>query len=216
MNREDFSIEGSMDLNEALQAPARRDALGRLGRYAAAGLILPPGLAALPALAAEAEDDTYDQDSVVKAATDFFGETTEGLAKVIEKAFKDQGRPNAYIKGQEAGAAITVGLRYGEGELIMKRGGGGKVYWAGPSVGFDLGANASKVFTLVYKLPRAADIYRRFPGVDGSLYYIGGAGINYQRADGVTLAPIRLGVGLRAGASVGYIHYRREKTINPF
>ena len=216
MNREDFSIEGSMDLNEAPRAPARRDALGRLGRYAAAGLILPPGLAALPALAADGEDDTYDQDSVLKAATDFFGETTEGLAKVIEKAFKEQGRPNAYIKGQEAGAAITVGLRYGEGDLVMKRGGGGKVYWAGPSVGFDLGANASKVFTLVYKLPRVADIYRRFPGVDGSLYYIGGAGINYQRADGVTLAPIRLGVGLRAGASVGYIHYRREKTINPF
>ncbi|OWQ87022.1 hypothetical protein CDN99_19545 [Roseateles aquatilis] len=197
-------------------ALARRDALGRLGRYAAAGLILPPGLAALPALAANSEDDTYDQDSVLKAATDFFGETTEGLAKVIEKAFKEQGRPNAYIQGQEAGAAITVGLRYGDGTLMMKRGGSAQVYWAGPSVGFDLGANASKVFTLVYKLPKASAIYRRFPGVDGSLYYIGGAGINYQRADGITLAPIRLGVGLRAGASVGYIHYRREKSVNPF
>jgi hypothetical protein len=171
---------------------------------------------ALPALAAEDKDGTYDEDSIVKAATEFFGQTTEGLAKVIEKAFKEQGRPNAYIKGEEAGAAITVGLRYGQGELLVKGGGVHKVFWAGPSIGFDLGANAAKVFTLVYKLPKPADIYQRFPGVDGSVYYIGGAGINYQRLKGITLAPIRLGVGLRAGASVGYVHYRREKSINPF
>ncbi|HEY0957079.1 MAG TPA: DUF1134 domain-containing protein [Roseateles sp.] len=185
----------------------RRQHLQQLAALAAAS--------ALPAAAAD-DDATYDEDSVLKAATEFFGQTTEGLAKVIEKAFKEQGRPNAYIKGQEAGAAITVGLRYGEGELRMKGGGASKVFWAGPSIGFDLGANASKVFTLVYKLPRASAIYQRFPGVDGSLYYIGGAGINYQRLNGITLAPIRLGVGLRAGASVGYIHYRREKSINPF
>lgn len=171
---------------------------------------------ALPAVAADDKDATYDEDSILKAATDFFGQTTEGLAKVIEKAFKEQGRPNAYIRGEEAGAAITVGLRYGDGELLMKGGGAAKVYWAGPSIGFDLGANASKVFTLVYHLPKVSAIYQRFPGVDGSLYYIGGAGINYQRLRGITLAPIRLGVGLRAGASVGYIHYRREKSINPF
>ncbi|WP_431101731.1 DUF1134 domain-containing protein [Roseateles noduli] len=216
MDRHDIPTEGLIDLSEAPSMRTRRDALGRLGRYAAAGLVLPPGLAVLPALAADNEDDTYDQDSVLHEATEFFGETTEGLAKVIEKAFKDQGRPNAYIKGQEASGAVTVGLRYGDGQLIMKRGGGGKVYWAGPSVGFDVGGNASKVFTLVYKLPKASAIYRRFPGVDGSLYYIGGAGVNYQRANGITLAPIRLGVGLRAGASVGYVHYRREKSINPF
>ncbi|WP_422017806.1 DUF1134 domain-containing protein [Roseateles sp.] len=171
---------------------------------------------ALPAIAADDADGTYDEDSILKAATDFFGQTTEGLAKVVEKAFKEQGRPNAYIKGEEASAAITVGLRYGEGELTMKGGGASKVFWAGPSIGFDLGANASKVFTLVYKLPKLSAIYQRFPGVDGSLYYIGGAGINYQRLNGIVLAPIRLGVGLRAGASVGYMHYRREKSINPF
>lgn len=171
---------------------------------------------ATAALAAEDKDGTYDEDSVLKAATEFFGQTTEGLAKVIEKAFKEQGRPNAYIKGEEAGGALTVGLRYGEGELMMKSGAQAKVYWAGPSIGFDVGGNASKVFTLVYHLPKAGAIYQRFPGVDGSLYYVGGAGINYQRRNGITLAPIRLGVGLRAGASVGYIHYRPEKTINPF
>lgn len=186
----------------------RRHHLQQLAALAAA--------TALPAIAADDQDSTYDEESILKAAADFFGQTTEGLAKVIEKAFKEQGRPNAYVKGEEASAAITVGLRYGEGELMMKGGGSSKVYWAGPSIGFDLGANASKVFTLVYHLPKASAIYQRFPGVDGSLYYIGGAGINYQRLKGITLAPIRLGVGLRAGASVGYIHYRREKSINPF
>ena len=196
-------------MSDSKNTLARRAALQQLGGLAALGL-------GAPALAAGQDDSTYDQDSVLAAAVDFFGSTTEGLAKVIEKAFKEQGRPNGYIKGEEAGAAITVGLRYGEGRLTMKGGGGAPVFWAGPSIGFDAGANASKVFTLVYRLPRASAIYRRFPGVDGSLYYVGGAGINYQRADGITLAPIRLGVGLRAGASVGYIHYRREKSINPF
>ncbi|MDC6166816.1 DUF1134 domain-containing protein [Paucibacter sp. XJ19-41] len=187
----------------------RRIALARLGL---AGLALSPATL----LAAEDEAKTYDEDSILKAATEFFGSTTEGLAKVIEKAFKEQGRPNAYIKGEEASAALTVGLRYGDGQLQMKSGATARVFWAGPSIGLDAGANASKVFTLVYKLPNAAAIYQRFPGVEGSLYYIGGAGINYQRNKGITLAPIRLGVGLRSGASVGYLHYRREKSLNPF
>lgn len=196
-----------------MNAPARtgrRQALARLGA------LLSLGAPAVGALAAEDDKSTYDEDSILKAATEFFGDTTEGLAKVIEKAFKEQGRPNGYIKGEEAGAALTVGLRYGDGQLIMKSGGSARVYWAGPSIGFDAGANASKVFTLVYHLPRTSAIYQRFPGVDGSAYYIGGAGINYQRLNGITLAPIRLGVGLRAGVSVGYLHYRREKSINPF
>jgi len=184
----------------------RRELLG-LG----AGLLAP----VLPAWAAD-DDKTYDQDSVLHAATEFFGNTTEGLAKVIEKAFKEQGRPNAYIKGQEASGALTVGLRYGEGELVQKVGAGRRVFWAGPSIGFDAGGNASKVFTLIYKLPNVDALFQRFPGVEGSLYYIGGAGINYQRRNGITLAPIRLGVGLRAGASIGYLHYRRNKSVNPF
>ncbi|HSN31891.1 MAG TPA: DUF1134 domain-containing protein [Ideonella sp.] len=189
-------------------SPARRIWLARCG----AGLA-----AALPAFAAAAgkEEDTYDQDSVLKAAEDFFGQTTEGLAKVVEKAFQEQGRPNGFIRGEEAAGAVGVGLRYGNGELVLKNGHHTKVYWSGPSIGFDLGGNASKVFVLVYHLPNVNAIYRRFPGVDGSLYYIGGAGINYQRLEGVTLAPIRLGVGLRAGASVGYVHYRRTKSLNP-
>ena len=98
----------------------------------------------------------------------------------------------------------------------MKSGPTRKVYWAGPSVGFDLGANASKVFVLVYHLPSTEKLFMRFPAVDGSLYFVGGAGVNYQRRDKIVLAPIRLGVGLRAGASLGYIHYTKQKTVNPF
>lgn len=172
------------------------------------------GLAA-PSWAASDEKDTFDEATVIKDATEFFGETTEGLAKVIEKAFKEQGRPNGYIKGEEVSGAIGVGLRYGDGTLTMKHGGNTKVYWQGPSIGFDLGANASKVFVLVYDLPKTEDIFKRYPGVDGSLYYVAGAGINYQRRDGVVLAPIRLGVGLRSGASIGYMHYTPTKTLNP-
>lgn len=191
----------------------RREAVLRVSALAL-GLALPA--APHRARAATADDKaTYDEDSVLKAATDFFGQTAEGLAQVIEKAFKEQGRPNGFIRGEEASAAITVGVRYGEGELVLKSGETAKVFWAGPSIGFDLGANASKVFVLVYQLPKAADIYKRYAGVDGSLYYLGGAGMNYQRRGSVVLAPIRLGVGLRTGASVGYIHYRREKTFNP-
>jgi len=161
------------------------------------------------------DTDTYDQDSIVKEAGAFLGDTTEGLAKVIEKAFKEQGRPTGYIRGEEIAGAITVGLRYGQGTLTLKKGGTTPVYWQGPSVGFDLGGNASKVFILVYNADRPEVLFKRFPAVDGSLYYVAGAGINYQRRDGVVLAPIRLGVGLRSGVSIGYTNYTRHKTLNP-
>ncbi len=187
----------------------------RAAAWLAAPLIAALALHAGHVRAADEAKDTYDQESILKAATDFFGETTEGLAKVIEKAFKDEGRPNGYIKGEELAGAIGVGLRYGNGMLTLKSGGGEKVYWQGPSVGFDFGANASKVFILVYNLPKTEDIFQRFPGVDGSLYFVGGAGVNYQRWNNVVLAPIRLGVGWRAGASIGYMHYTRAKTLNP-
>lgn len=177
-------------------------------------------LIAAPAFAADepksADKGTYDQDSVIKDAVAWFGKGSEGLAKVVEKAFKEHGRPNGYIKGEEVGGAITVGLRYGHGTLQLKSGAKRTVHWQGPSIGFDLGANASKVFVLVYRLPNTEALFQRFPAVDGSFYYVGGAGINYQRRDNITLAPIRLGVGLRAGASIGYVHYTKEKTINPF
>jgi hypothetical protein len=164
------------------------------------------------------QDDskTYDKDSVLRDAEGFFGKNTEGLAKVIEKAFAEHGRPNGYIKGEEGAAALTVGLRYGDGTLYTKSMGSRRVYWTGPSIGFDVGGNLSKVFILVYHLPKASALFQRFPGVDGSLYFVGGVGMNYQQRAGIVLAPIRLGVGLRAGASVGYMHYTPKKTYNPF
>lgn len=174
-----------------------------------------------PALAADekkkpADGDTFDEDTVLHDAEAFFGKGAEGLGKVIEKAFRENGRPVGYIKGQEAAGAITVGLIYGDGTLVMKNQKSRRVFWTGPSIGFDLGANASKVFTLVYGMGKSGAIFQRYPAVDGSFYYVGGAGINYQRRGGITLAPIRLGVGLRAGASIGYIHYTPKKTYNPF
>ena len=178
--------------------------------------LLCAGTSALAQTGTSNQEDTYDQDSILKDATAFFGSTTEGLAKLIEKAFKEQGRPNGYIKGQEASGAIGVGLRYGDGELLMKQGGGRHVFWTGPSVGFDLGGDAAKVFVLVYHLPSSNQIFQRFPAVDGSFYYVGGAGINYQQRGHIILAPIRLGVGLREGASIGYMHYTPNKTWNPF
>lgn len=174
------------------------------------------GLVQAPAQAAEkANPDTYDQGDILKEAREFFGEGAEGLGKAVEKAFKDHGRPNGYIKGEEVSAAITVGLSYGKGDLTLKNGDKAYVYWQGPSLGFDLGVNASKVFILVYNLPSKDAIYQRFPGVDGSLYYVAGAGMNYQQRGDTVLAPIRLGVGWRAGASVGYMHYTRDRRYFP-
>jgi hypothetical protein len=165
-----------------------------------------------------ANDDTYSADEIVQKASDFFGATTEAVAKAIEKVFAEKGRPNAYIVGSEGGAAIAVGLRYGEGDLYMKRNGNRttKVYWQGPSVGFDLGANVSKSFVLVYNLPNPNAIFERFPGIDGSAYFVAGIGVNYQQNGNIILAPMRTGVGLRAGANVGYLAYTKERNILPF
>ncbi|MCH9827589.1 MAG: DUF1134 domain-containing protein [Gammaproteobacteria bacterium] len=169
-----------------------------------------------PEPAAQAEPaDTYSQKEVMDAARGFFGNVTEGLAKGVERVFQDLGEPVGYIAGEEVSGAIAVGLRYGQGSLNYKSGGQMPVYWTGPSIGFDLGGNASKVFTLVYDLERTADLFQRFPAVDGSYYFVAGVGVNYQRTDGITLAPIRTGVGLRAGASIGYMNYTRKKTWNP-
>lgn len=161
-------------------------------------------------------EDTYDEKSMLQEAGDFFGEGAEGLAEVVGKIFKEHGRPNAYIKGTEGSGALVVGARYGEGTLFRKAGGSTPVYWSGPSVGFDAGGNLSKVFVLIYNLPNLDAIFQRFPAVDGSFYYFGGVGANYHQVDNIVLAPMRVGVGLRAGVNIGYMHYRREKSWNPF
>lgn len=169
-----------------------------------------------PAPQGDVGPQTYSKDETLAAAQKFFGGTTEGLAKAVEKAFGDLGQPNAYIVGNEGAGAFIVGLRYGSGTLYFKNGGSMPVYWQGPSVGFDFGGNASKVFTLVYNLRWTRDLFQRYPGVDGSLYIVAGVGLNYLRSGDYTVAPIRTGVGLRAGANIGYLTYTREQSYNPF
>ena len=160
--------------------------------------------------------ETFDENELVAAVSTHLGVTSESAASMIERLFRKQGRPVGYITGQEGGGAFVAGLRYGNGILWMKDGRSQKVYWRGPSVGWDWGGNASKVFTLVYNLKDPDYIYRRFPGVDGSAYVVAGMGVNYQRADGITLAPIRTGVGARVGANIGYLSYKPTKGIWPF
>ena len=159
---------------------------------------------------------TYSRDEMVDRVSDFLGVTAESAGAAIEKLFKDNGRPTGYIAGEEAAGAIGIGLRYGRGLLYMKQRETIEVFWQGPSLGFDLGGNASRVFTLCYNLQYPDAIFRRFPGVEGSAYVIGGLGVNYQKADDITLAPTRAGVGLRLGANVGYLSYSRTRHILPF
>jgi len=158
----------------------------------------------------------YEQDSVIEDAGIFFGKGAEGVAEVVEKIFKDQGRPNAIIKGKEASGAITVGVRYGNGTLQFKSGGSTTVHWTGPSIGFDAGGNVSKVYVLVYNLPSTDTLMQRFPAIDGSFYFVGGISANYHQSENIILAPMRLGAGLRAGVNIGYMKYTRKKTWNPF
>lgn len=173
-------------------------------------------IVAFTAPAAAEPADSYGKDEVIGAATRFFGGAAEGIAQAVEKAFADHGRPNAYITGEEASGAFGVGLRYGEGTLRRKKGGSRRVYWQGPSVGFDIGGNASKVFMLVYNLGGPGDIFQRFPGVEGSYYFVAGVGMHYMQSGRTVLAPMRTGVGLRAGVNMNYIHITREKSWNPF
>lgn len=165
---------------------------------------------------APAQVQTYSREEILAAGKTFFGGTTEGLAKAVERVFAEQGEPVAYIEGEEGGGAIIAGLRYGQGYLSYKGGGRGPVFWQGPSIGWDFGGNASKVFTLVYNLKRTDQLFQRYPGVEGSLYVVAGVGLNYLRSGDVVLAPIRTGVGLRAGANIGYLHFTREPSYVPF
>jgi hypothetical protein len=191
----------------------RRDGLSLIG--AAGAALAAPDMAFAITEKRKAEQQ-FEKNEIVDAVADFFGITAKAAGDVVDRVFQDHGQPNAYIKGQEGSAALGVGLRYGHGEIIMKGGGSKKIFWRGPSVGWDAGGNASKVFTLVYHLPYLDAIYRRFPGVEGSFYLVGGIGVNYQKAEGITLAPMRAGVGLRAGANIGYLAYSKKGKVLPF
>ncbi len=186
---------------------------------AAVGSLLSIGAAradqGAPAPKQRASDLTYTADEITEAGANFFGITSEAMAKGVQHVFGDLGQPDAYIKGDEGGGAVVVGFRYGSGWLIRKAREPRQVYWRGPSVGFDLGANLSKCFTLIYNLQDDRRLFQRFPSVEGSIYVVAGLGVNYQRSGGVTLAPMRTGVGLRAGINAQYQVYTDRRDWFP-
>ena len=165
---------------------------------------------------AERSGDTYTTDEIVSVGHGFFGKTTRGLANAVEYVFQRQGEPTAYIVGEEASGSFVGGLRYGEGTIYYKSGLKQRIYWQGPSVGFDFGANGSRSLVLVYNSTSPQDLYTRFGGVEGSAYLVGGLGVNFQAKDDIIVAPIRTGVGARLGANVGYLKYSPRPNWNPF
>jgi hypothetical protein len=178
--------------------------------------------AAPPPAAAQVQEEpppppsSYQQGELVSAGHRFFGEVSRGLAQIIEKAISNWGQPNGYILGQEASGAFVAGLRYGEGTLYTRNAGDLRVFWQGPSVGFDMGGEGARTMMLVYNLPRTSAVYQRFGGIDGSAYFIGGFGMTALAADNIVVVPIRSGVGLRLGANVGYLKFTSSPTWNPF
>lgn len=159
---------------------------------------------------------TYTPEEIVSAGHNFFGRTTDGLAKVVQHSFGYAGAPTGYIVGEEASGAFFGGLRYGEGTLHMKDGTRRKVYWQGPSLGFDFGGNGSRTMVLIYHMQHQDQLFQRYAGIEGAAYFVGGAGVNFQRSKDVLLAPIRTGVGARLGANIGYLKYTTTPTWNPF
>ncbi len=158
----------------------------------------------------------YSNNEILESGHRFFGTVSRGLAQVVEKAFSQFGQPNGYILGEEAGGAFVAGLRYGEGTLYTKNAGDLRVFWQGPSIGFDAGGEGARTMMLVYNLPSTETIYNRFGGIDGSAYFIGGFGMTALGAGNIVVVPIRAGVGLRLGANIGYLKFTPQATWNPF
>ncbi|WP_426255220.1 DUF1134 domain-containing protein [Sphingomonas sp. DC2300-3] len=159
---------------------------------------------------------TYQREDLLAAGEGVFGKGAAGLAGMLEKVLKEQGEPNAYIAGREAAGAFVLGVRYGSGIMSHKVEGQQPVYWTGPSVGFDVGGDANKVFVLVYNLYDTEELFRRFPAVEGRLYLVGGFAATYLRRGNIVLIPIRLGVGYRAGVNVGYMKISHKAKWLPF
>ena len=178
-------------------------------------------LAGVPALAqapapAQPQSDRFETGELVDAGHRLFGGVSRGLATIIEKAVSQWGLPNGYVLGEEAGGAFVGGLRYGEGSLYTKNAGDLRVYWQGPTLGWDFGGEGARTMMLVYNLPATQAIYQRFGGIDGSAYFIGGFGMTALTANNIVVVPIRSGVGLRLGANLGYLKFTSRPTWNPF
>lgn len=182
-------------------------------------------LAAAPAAAQSQEqtapdmqdqNETFSSEEIVGAGHRFFGGVSQGLAQAVEQLFSRYGRPNGYILGEEAGGAIVAGLRYGEGRLHTRNAGTHRVYWQGPSLGWDFGADGARTMILVYNLRSVDELYGYYPGVAGAAYLIGGVGVTVMSREHIVLAPVRSGVGARLGINVGYLKLTRRPTWNPF
>jgi hypothetical protein len=189
----------------------------------AAALVTVMMLSAAPATAQQqpqqqrgGNNGTFAPDEILKAGHSFFGTVSRGLASVVERATSQWGQPNGYVLGEEASGAFVAGLRYGEGTLYTKNAGDLRVYWQGPSVGFDWGGDGARTMMLVYSLPATDAMFQRFAGVDGSAYFVGGFGMTALTFNNIVVVPIRSGVGLRLGANIGYLKFTPKPTWNPF
>ena len=199
---------------------------GRAGWLMAASETMPAGAQTMPPPSSAGpvappppqppSSSQFSSNEIIDAGHHFFGGVSRGLASIVEKATSQWGQPNGYILGEEAGGAFVGGLRYGDGTLYTKNAGDMRVYWQGPTVGFDAGADGARTMMLVYNLPRTDAIFERFGGVAGSAYFIGGLGMTALTANDIVVVPIRTGVGLRLGANLGYLKFTSHPTWNPF
>jgi hypothetical protein len=176
----------------------------------------PPAIIRAPSVPAQPPANQYSPNELVDAGHHFFGGVSRGLATIVEKAVSEWGQPNGYILGEEAGGAFVGGLRYGDGTLYTKNAGDVRVYWQGPTLGFDAGADGARTMMLVYNLPRTEAIFERFGGIEGSAYFVGGFGMTALTSNDIVVVPIRSGVGLRLGANLGYLKFTQRPTWNPF
>lgn len=211
----DRAIDGDLAAPAASPA-APPGATPTIAAEPVSGDAVPQAVPADPAAAPTANPATYQKDDLVGEAEKVFGKGAAGLGGLIEDLLRKQGEPNAYITGREGGGALIVGLRYGSGTLHHKIEGQRKVYWTGPSVGFDAGANAGSTFVLVYNLYNTEDIFKRYGAGEGQAYLIGGFNVSYLRRGDVVLIPIRMGVGLRLGVNAGYMKFSRKQNWFPF
>ena len=182
----------------------------------AAALLLAASAASVVSAPAAAQQNSFSQNELVTSGHQFFGNVSRGFALTVEEAVRRWGEPNGYVLGQEASGAFVGGLRYGEGQLYTRNAGDRRVFWQGPSIGFDFGGEGARTMMLVYNLPSVSALYQRFAGIDGSVYFVGGFGFTAMAAEGVTLVPIRTGVGWRLGVNLGYLKFTPEATWNPF
>jgi hypothetical protein len=191
-------------------------AVGLGAASAAAQTPPPPGGPSSAIPAQPPATNQFSPNELIDTGHHFFGTVSRGMATIVEKAVSEWGQPNGYILGEEAGGAFVGGLRYGDGTLYTKNAGDVRVYWQGPSLGFDAGADGARTMMLVYNLPRTDAIFERFGGVDGSAYFVGGFGMTALTANDIVVVPIRSGVGLRLGANLGYVKFTPRATWNPF